>query len=257
MQYYYAYHGQQNKNEFNFKSGYGLTEKKKRDQIAINSHVIIIQKPEGDDAFRLCGIFRVTERYDDKKSTHPYRLKLEDVSKLSEYIELSIDNLNQILPNIDGGSKGWTNFHKHFCARGLSFQKHLEEDVAEILISQLKKHSIHHEERIDFFQYSVEKSLKQDPEKRRERLKSSPKKPEKRTVSTIIYDRNPDVVAEVLYMAKGKCSKCDKPAPFKRKKDGSPYLEVHHKVPLAQGDDDTTDNAIALCPNCHREAHFG
>lgn len=33
--------------------------------------------------------------------------------------------------------------------------------------------------------------------------------------------------------------------------------EVHHKVPLSAGGDDTVENAIALCPNCHRKAHFG
>ncbi|WP_256325004.1 HNH endonuclease signature motif containing protein [Nitrosomonas sp. Nm132] len=42
-----------------------------------------------------------------------------------------------------------------------------------------------------------------------------------------------------------------------RKHDGSPYLEVHHKIPLAFGGEDTVVNAIALCPNCHREAHYG
>nr|WP_275041241.1 HNH endonuclease signature motif containing protein [Halomonas meridiana] len=46
-------------------------------------------------------------------------------------------------------------------------------------------------------------------------------------------------------------------APFNRKSDGSPYLEVHHRKPLAEGGDDTVANAIALCPNCHRAAHYG
>jgi 5-methylcytosine-specific restriction protein A len=32
---------------------------------------------------------------------------------------------------------------------------------------------------------------------------------------------------------------------------------VHHRVRLADGGDDTTDNAVALCPNCHRKAHYG
>ncbi|WP_196607201.1 HNH endonuclease [Pectinatus frisingensis] len=34
------------------------------------------------------------------------------------------------------------------------------------------------------------------------------------------------------------------------------YLEVHHVIPLSKDVDDTADNAIALCPNCHRELHF-
>lgn len=72
-----------------------------------------------------------------------------------------------------------------------------------------------------------------------------------------VFKRNPDVVAEVLIRAKGKCESCGKPAPFKRRKDDKPYLEVHHKVFLSNGGDDTVENAEALCPNCHKEKHFG
>lgn len=71
------------------------------------------------------------------------------------------------------------------------------------------------------------------------------------------YKRNPDVVVEVLRQAKGSCARCNCRAPFDRKLDGTPYLEVHHKIPLAEGGDDTVANAEALCPNCHRKAHYG
>ncbi|MGB4922720.1 MAG: HNH endonuclease signature motif containing protein, partial [Candidatus Nitrotoga sp.] len=36
-----------------------------------------------------------------------------------------------------------------------------------------------------------------------------------------------------------------------------PYLEVHHKMQLAKGGEDTVENALGLCPNCHRYSHFG
>jgi 5-methylcytosine-specific restriction protein A len=89
------------------------------------------------------------------------------------------------------------------------------------------------------------------------RLTNAPKKPQTiRTFSTA-FVRNPDVVAEVLFRAEGQCEGCKKPAPFVSKATGDPYLEVHHITPLAQGGDDTVDNAWALCPNCHREKHFG
>jgi predicted HNH restriction endonuclease len=39
--------------------------------------------------------------------------------------------------------------------------------------------------------------------------------------------------------------------------DNTPYLEVHHVMPLGEGGDDTLENAAALCPLCHRELHFG
>lgn len=71
------------------------------------------------------------------------------------------------------------------------------------------------------------------------------------------FKRNPHVIAEILERAKGICEKCGKPAPFNRVSDGTPYLEVHHKIWLADGGEDTVDNTIAVCPNCHRQLHFG
>ena len=71
------------------------------------------------------------------------------------------------------------------------------------------------------------------------------------------YKRNADVIVEVLIRAKGSCEQCKSKAPFSKKSDGTPYLEVHHKVQLSNGGDDTVENAIALCPNCHRERHYG
>jgi 5-methylcytosine-specific restriction protein A len=63
--------------------------------------------------------------------------------------------------------------------------------------------------------------------------------------------------AEALERANGYCERCRATAPFKRAANGSPYLEVHHVVPLAEGGEDSIENATALCPNCHRELHFG
>ena len=71
------------------------------------------------------------------------------------------------------------------------------------------------------------------------------------------YARNPDVVAEVLERANGVCECCKNAAPFIRASDGTPYLEVHHIDFLANGGEDTVTNAEALCPNCHREKHYG
>ncbi|WP_429628901.1 HNH endonuclease [Tunturiibacter psychrotolerans] len=34
-----------------------------------------------------------------------------------------------------------------------------------------------------------------------------------------------------------------------------PYLECHHIVWLARGGDDTIENTVAMCPNCHRRMH--
>lgn len=71
---------------------------------------------------------------------------------------------------------------------------------------------------------------------------------------TTSYIRDPAVKAWVLQAAKGQCEGCDSPAPFVGN-DGLPYLEVHHVMPLASHGSDTTTNAVALCPNCHRRCH--
>ncbi len=68
------------------------------------------------------------------------------------------------------------------------------------------------------------------------------------------YARSPAVVAWVLQEAKGVCEGCNQPAPFLTAA-GAPYLEVHHVLRLVDGGPDTVDNALALCPNCHRRLH--
>ncbi|OGR08032.1 MAG: hypothetical protein A2511_17535 [Deltaproteobacteria bacterium RIFOXYD12_FULL_50_9] len=107
------------------------------------------------------------------------------------------------------------------------------------------------------FQAKVESSLQDSGAKRRVRLQAAATRPARVLALTHVYARNPDVVAEVLVRATGVCEVCRKPAPFRRAKDSSPYLEVHHKIQLADNGEDTVENAIAVCPNCHRQAHFG
>jgi 5-methylcytosine-specific restriction protein A len=65
------------------------------------------------------------------------------------------------------------------------------------------------------------------------------------------------VKAEVLERANGKCEFCLQNAPFTKVADGTPFLEVHYIKWLSKEGKDTVDNAIALCPNCHKGAHFG
>jgi 5-methylcytosine-specific restriction protein A len=107
------------------------------------------------------------------------------------------------------------------------------------------------------FESHVKESLKDSDTIRNTRLDNAPKIPEKiQTVSTG-FKRNPDVVAFVMLRANGICELCKQPAPFLKATDKSGYLEVHHWKPLSEGGEDTVANAAALCPNCHKEAHFG
>lgn len=82
------------------------------------------------------------------------------------------------------------------------------------------------------------------------------KEPEKTYSSVTSYTRDPKVKAWVLKEAGGSCECCDSKAPFTTE-SGEPFLEVHHLRRLADGGSDTISNAVALCPNCHREMHYG
>ena len=104
---------------------------------------------------------------------------------------------------------------------------------------------------------AVSTSLRDSDELLKKRLAEAPKIPDK--VQTISYDfrRNSAVIVAVLKRANGRCELCGSDAPFNKVSDGSPYLEVHHWITLSEGGEDTIENAGALCPNCHKQAHFG
>jgi len=85
------------------------------------------------------------------------------------------------------------------------------------------------------------------------------KKPNKNKKITVIQEnisRDPEIVKWIKDNSDGICECCNEPAPF-NKIEGKPYLEVHHLKLLADGGSDTTFNAVAICPNCHREMHYG
>ena len=81
-------------------------------------------------------------------------------------------------------------------------------------------------------------------------------KPTATAVSITQFHRDASVKAWVLREANGNCECCSRPAPFTTT-DGTPFLEVHHVRQLADQGSDTITNAVALCPNCHRELHYG
>jgi hypothetical protein len=79
----------------------------------------------------------------------------------------------------------------------------------------------------------------------------------KRVEGTVnVFYRSPWVRAWTIQRAACSCELCETSAPF-LKDSGTPYLELHHVVPMAEGGGDTPENTAALCPNCHRELHHG
>jgi 5-methylcytosine-specific restriction endonuclease McrA len=127
----------------------------------------------------------------------------------------------------------------HICKPLDTVNVHVSQDYHEIL------------------QEEVKESRLLTREERQRRLAEAPKLPTLIQRTWGIFKRNADVVVEVLDRAGGRCEGCGGLAPFYRASDNSPYLEVHHKLPLAENGEDTVENAIALCPNCHRKEHYG
>lgn len=70
------------------------------------------------------------------------------------------------------------------------------------------------------------------------------------------YLRSGAVNNYIFKRANGRCEypECDSVGFLKD--DGSNYFEVHHIQPLSEGGGDTIYNAVLLCANCHRKAHF-
>ncbi len=74
-------------------------------------------------------------------------------------------------------------------------------------------------------------------------------------ITTNIYKRNHYVTQFARRKAKGTCQLCEETAPF-NDREGRPYLETHHIVWLSAGGDDSAENVVALCPNCHAKMHI-
>lgn len=78
--------------------------------------------------------------------------------------------------------------------------------------------------------------------------------PAARAQSSAIYKRDAKVRDAVLKMAGGRCERCGQQSFLTT--TGEYYLETHHVVELSERGPDAVGNIIAVCPNCHRQAHF-
>lgn len=87
-----------------------------------------------------------------------------------------------------------------------------------------------------------------------ERRMTESASPTARPIASIRRSRDPYLAELVKRSANGKCQLCGMDAPF-IDPGGFPFLEEHHIRWLSRGGSDTLDNAVALCPNCHRRMH--
>ncbi|AXT34418.1 hypothetical protein D1820_05195 [Phaeobacter sp. LSS9] len=80
-------------------------------------------------------------------------------------------------------------------------------------------------------------------------------KAEVNSVTRSVFVRNSEFSRRVRQAANGVCDACNRKT-FQTP-SGDWFLEVHHKTWLSEGGADTIENMVALCPNCHRQEHFG
>lgn len=135
--------------------------------------------------------------------------------------------------------------------RGLAPARNVGANVAPIIEELIHQHEGNVAISLLPFEQRVEKLLSAEALP----LPQGNLTPAKQLKETTTYVRDPYVVAWILKNSEGICESCDGPAPF-TKPDGYFYLEVHHLRRLADGGSDTPANAVAVCPNCHRQLHY-
>lgn len=106
----------------------------------------------------------------------------------------------------------------------------------------------------ELFEQKERKAHKLSNDELRRRAENAPTQVGSRIGQTTVIPRSPYIAAFAKRRANGYCELCKQAAPFKTKKN-EPYLECHHIEWLAKGGEDSIENTVALCPNCHRKMH--
>lgn len=111
----------------------------------------------------------------------------------------------------------------------------------------------------DTLEDEFERAVRKETSKTLDQLRKAAKKKSAPTTVSIVksksYRRDPTIAAYVKKRANGRCQLCGEGAPF-IDQTGEPYLECHHIIWLSEGGEDSVENCVALCPNCHRKMHI-
>ncbi len=83
-----------------------------------------------------------------------------------------------------------------------------------------------------------------------------------KTSEDMSYERDVNVAINALKFANHCCEYSNEHESFNRKKDGLPYMEAHHLIPIKYSDDfeyslDIEENVVSLCSHCHNQIHYG
>lgn len=173
--------------------------------------------------------------------SHIYEEIANEIGRSPKSVEYRMQNISYVLHAM---GREWLPGLRPASHVGARVARQIEEILAELEEVE-PSHAATLEFEIQAARERVKKGL----------IPKGKERPAKKSTQTTQYSRDPEVIAWVLENAHGKCECCGESAPF-MKPDGEPYLEVHHVWRLADGGPDTIENAVALCPNCHRAMHY-
>lgn len=185
-------------------------------------------------------------RKDDKywkksvsKKEHKKYIKLKLLKILDKGIELDELKKNGLC-NTMQGSFGIND------EKNLRLKKYIIEEISKQLEIQFD------EQNFIFDNFVYESNLKDNINDKIEYI----------TIKGTKIKRDAKKVKQALYRANYKCEIDSLHKTFTRKKDGLDYTEAHHLIPLSAQDDfcqslDIFANIVSLCPNCHKEIHYG
>lgn len=132
MKYFYAYHGPKNTKDFDYSNGYGVGQEWKTRQVTPGDRLFVIQKLSGKRDFQLCGLFEIIDTFVDPNNAYPYRVQLKDLSTLDTFLPVDELLVGEQLPP-SKRKEEWTNFKRHFCHQGASFEAPLCEEIVSVL----------------------------------------------------------------------------------------------------------------------------
>ena len=154
-----------------------------------------------------------------------------------------------------GQRRGWVRYVGQMVCTGFHFKiaPDLDGNARRAIVFELTPieeflHSSLTEEEEDLGRDSLE-------ELRRKALASSVEGKNASERKSLVRLRSQAIKLYILKRAGGICEGCNEPAPF-QSQTGEPYLEAHHIRRLSDGGPDDPRWVIAVCPNCHRRAHY-
>lgn len=139
-----------------------------------------------------------------------------------------------VRPDGDGANRKAFVFHLDLSAGLVKGVQQPKPNYSTPLIKHLKKKSL--------------------DELRSAALESNPTNVTYEQKKQLAYYRSEALKLYVVARSCGICEGCGANSPFQT--STGPYLECHHIHRLSDCGPDHPENVVALCPNCHRRAHY-